>query len=495
MGRVIVIGAGASGMLAAIAAARHGCAVTVLEGMEKPGKKLLLTGSGKCNLTNVNFPAGCYRGAPDTFVETALAQFPPERTRAFFHELGLLTYERGGGIYPVSGQASSVLDILLLELSRLGVKLKCKEKVTAIVRMQGRSAFQVHTAGWAYEADAVILAAGSKAAPATGSDGSGYALAESLGHHIIAPLAALVPLIVKEAWIKKLSGIRMPARITLVCEGSRPADNRVAALHAVEDRTAAALHAAEDRTTAAPCVADGRTVAALCAASGQEAGRYTEAGELQWTDSGISGIAVFQVSRYAARALARGQAVRAELDLLPGTPAKELGALLRARAVSLFASGRFCAGDLLAGMFPKKAIAPLLAQAGISESARTMPGERHLAALADTLKCLRLTVCGTRDFAQAQACQGGVDCREVQADTMESRIVPGLFFAGELLDVDGICGGYNLQWAWTSGYLAGRAASAGGAHETGSAAAGQKKQPAAGGSIRGRAETEAGGRI
>lgn len=445
MKKIIVIGAGASGMLAAISAARQGASVTLLEGMEKPGKKLLITGSGRCNLTNLRQEPQCYRGADAAFTWTVLQQFPVQDTLAFFREIGLLTTARDGYVYPVTGQASSVLEVLLLEMKRLGVKLKCTEKVISISKHaaaapdtrggqkeqcrseeqkrrlgererktedrdrkteeqrrqpEEQERFYVQTAGWTYEADAVILSAGSRALPATGSDGSGYALAKGCGHSLVPPREALVPLIIREGWIKKLSGLRMQAAVSL----------------------------------------DG----------------HTELGELQWTDTGISGIVVFQLSRYAVRALAKQPGIPVQLDLLPSVSETELYTHLT--GICALQDGR-SAENLLAGMFAKKAATPLLQAAKITPSQKAGKLDRDaLHRLVGTVKKLTLTVSGYRSFEQAQVCQGGVLCSEVHPQTLESRKMPGLYLTGELLDVDGICGGYNLQWAWSSGFTAGRAA-------------------------------------
>lgn len=398
MRRIIVIGAGASGMLAAIIAAGYGASVTVLEGMEKPGKKLLLTGSGRCNLTNLAQEVSCYRGAPDAFIKSVLSQFSMEDTLTFFKELGLLTQEKNGYVYPVTGQAASVLEVLLLELRRRKVKVKCNEKVTAIEKAGG--CWQVRTATWTYEADAVILAAGSKAAPATGSDGSGYALAQMTGHTVVMPLEALVPLKTKETWSYKLAGVRMAASMTLFC---------------------------------------GKNT-------------YREQGELQWTDYGITGIAVFQLSRYAVRALHERQQVWIQLDLAPFLTEKELFSYLQQRVETA------SCGELPVGILPKKVIAPLLKEAGIA--AEKKADTETLRKIVRAVKAVTLTVTGSKPFAQAQVCSGGVDTAQVDASTLESKCAPGLYLTGELLDVDGACGGYNLQWAWSTGYVAGRAAAA-----------------------------------
>lgn len=400
MKKIIVIGAGASGMLAAITAARQGASVTLLEGMEKPGKKLLITGSGRCNLTNLRQEPQCYRGADPVFIGAVLQQFPVTDTLAFFREIGLFTTARDGYVYPVTGQASSVLEVLLLEMKRLGVKLKCTEKVLSIKKDTDHGLFRVQTAGWTYEADAVILAAGSMAAPGTGSDGSGYTLAKGCGHSLVTPREALVPLLIRESWIRKLSGLRMQAAVSL--EG------------------------------------------------------HTELGELQWTDTGISGIVVFQLSRFAVHALAGQRGIPVQLDLLPSISGAELYNHLA--QICTLQDGR-SAESLLAGILAKKAAAPLLQAAGITPSQKAEKLDKDtLQRLVRTIKQLTLTVSGSRSFEQAQVCQGGVRCAEVHPRTLESRKMPGLYLTGELLDVDGICGGYNLQWAWASGFAAGRAA-------------------------------------
>lgn len=412
MKRIIVIGAGASGMMAAITAAGCGASVTLLEGMEKPGKKLLITGSGRCNLANLNESrADAWRSAAPDVVREVLHTFSVKDTLAFFETLGLLTTDRDGYLYPYSGQASSVLDVLLRELKNRSVKLKCTEKVQDIRKENG--IWKVQTQSWTYEADAVILTGGSKAAPATGSDGSAYTLAQKLGHTIRTPLPALVPLKIKEQWIKKLSGLRMPAAITLSISDPLPG----------------------------------------CRISGSEHSRtqlYRESGELQWTDYGISGIVVFQLSRYAVSALSKGKTAVVSVNLFPDWTQEALCTHLQNRNTSGTCE------EFLYGLLPKKAIIPILERIKIKPSdkaAKYFPEKvQKLAAL---LTNLPLTVTGSQSVEQAQVCQGGVNLAEIDSSTMESKLHCGLYFAGEVLDVDGICGGYNLQWAWSSGHLAG----------------------------------------
>lgn len=398
MRKVIVVGAGASGMMAAIAAARQGASVTVLEKMEKPGKKLLITGNGRCNLTNKNLSVkNAYRGAGEDFVKQVLGQFTLEDTLAFFLELGLLTRERNGYIYPYTDQAGTVLELLLQEMRRLKIKMKYQETVTAIRKTEKE--FQVLTASWSYPCDKVILCAGGKAAPQTGSDGSGYALAAACGHSVKPVYPALVPLKTGGNLPHMLSGTRNQAVLSLEIDGKI---------------------------------------------------RNREEGELQWTDYGVSGIAVFQLSRFAAEALAEKKKVRLHVDLMPEYTAEEIEKLFAQK------EERFpeeTAQELLAGLLKKKTAAALVKTAEKKVCAEK--GQAFYRTALSFLKDLTLEITGTKSFDMAQVCAGGVPAAEVSAGTLESLKMPGLYLAGELLDVDAICGGYNLQWAWSSGYTAG----------------------------------------
>lgn len=398
---IIVIGGGASGLMAAITAAREGAHVTLLEAMEKPGKKLLMTGNGRCNLTNLDFSrADCYRSSENSFWQQVLPQFDYQQTMAFFEEIGLFLQERNGGIYPLTDQAASVVDRLILEIQKLPIKLKCREKVRNIQRTQ--NLWQVFTETWHYEGDAVILATGSKAVPITGSDGSGYELAKAAGHTVQTPFPALVPLKCRESFVKKLAGLRSRSVVTMTI-------------------------VSKDQKTKA------------C---------YSEAGELQWTEYGISGIVVFQLSRYASYALQQGDQVKISIDCLPSVSEDQLLSRLSSHTEESLS-------DALVGILPKKMI-PVILDLCQSKNLSAKSDPAKLKEICHTIKHLHLTVTGTRSFDQAQVCAGGVSVSEINPDTMESRICPGLYFTGELIDVDGICGGYNLQWAWATGYLAGK---------------------------------------
>lgn len=401
--KVIIIGGGASGMTAAIAAAREGADVVILEHTKRMGKKILSTGNGKCNLTNLDMKREAFRGENPGFAWKVIGEVPVREVLAFFEGLGLVFTDRNGYVYPASGQAASVLDALRFDLEYRKIPVICECDVLHVSKR-----LEVKTSKGVMKADAVILAAGSKAAPQTGSDGSGYELAAELGHRVIKPLPALVQLRCRENWYKQLAGVRTEAEVALYVDGKRAASDR---------------------------------------------------GELQFTDYGISGIPVFQVSRFAARAGSEGKRVTARLDLFPAMERQALFQFLTERRGKL---GYRQTEEFLNGVLNKKLHMVLLKEAGIAAGRRSSEiTEKQLGALTDRIKCLETAVISTNSFDQAQICCGGVDTREVNPYTMESKIVSQLFLAGEILDVDGICGGYNLQWAWSSGILAGRNAGRG----------------------------------
>ena len=436
MKRIIVAGCGPAGMMAALAAAKEGASVTILEAMEKPGKKLLMTGNGRCNLTNMDpelptryFSAMEYeaqgteeRRETVSFAGRVFRRFSVENTLDFFHSIGLLTAEKNGCVYPYTNQASSVLELLLTELKRYKVKLKFSEKITRIERDLG--GWKVGTTGWTYPCDHLILCCGSRAVPVTGSDGSGYRLAASVGHVSIPPLPALTGLICRGNFFQACSGVRCHAQVTLLVA-----------------RTA---HAGEEYGEASK----------VPSAKWLPVG--SEIGELQWTENGISGIVVFQLSRFAALALNHREKVKAVLDFLPELSEQELYGYLQ-QITALHSQAML--GEALSGLLPKKLLEVLLGQLRIKPTSPAGDfGEVHCSNLVHAMKSFSLSVIGTRDFDQCQVCSGGIPLSQVDPATMISRQIPTFSFAGEILDMDGPCGGYNLQWAWSSGYVAGRAA-------------------------------------
>ena len=401
MKKIVVVGGGPSGMMAAITAAREGAFVTLLEQKEKVGKKLLMTGNGRCNLTNMaqQVTKG-YQEEQQSFLAQCFLQYAAKDTIRFFEELGMKTKQRGDLVYPVTDCAATVREILLMELKRNGVKVKCCEKVTSL-EIQN-DLWIVKTEGWQYEADRVILAAGSNAVPATGSDGTGYALARKLSLKIKKPLAALVPLKCKGEHSASLAGLRSYVRLTLAVEGK---------------------------------------------------GVQKEEGELQWTEYGISGIVIFQVSAKAARALEEKRKVEIWVDLVPFMEQEEL---VQFWSQVMQFDEKKTAEEILTGIFPKKMAAVLLESMRWKKSkAAKEYTKEEWRELAQKCKNLCLFVTGTKSFEQAQICCGGIERFEVNPQTLESVAYRGLYIAGEILDIDGKCGGYNLQWAWTSGYICG----------------------------------------
>ncbi|MBT9779606.1 aminoacetone oxidase family FAD-binding enzyme [Clostridium sp. MCC353] len=397
---VMIAGGGASGLTAAIWAARTGAKVTVLEHMDRVGKKILSTGNGRCNLTNLYMEKECYRCGQPEFPMDVIRGFDVKATLDFFRELGILPKDRQGYVYPNSDQAASVLDVLRSENVHRNVEMICGCDVKRIKKT--RAGFELITSAGNYKPDAVILAAGSKAAPSTGSDGSGYELAAGLGHRIIKPLPALVQLRCEGKFFKQLTGVRTDAELCLLADGKPLARDR---------------------------------------------------GELQLTDYGISGIPTFQISRFASVALDRKKKVSVSIDFLPDMSLDETWEFLKARIRRMHY--KRC-DELLTGVLNKKLAAVLLKQAGINgDGAVSSISPDQVKSLTGQIKKFVVKVSAVNPYENAQVCCGGVDTAEIVSSTMESKLVKGLYIAGELLDVDGICGGYNLQFAWSSGALAG----------------------------------------
>lgn len=402
--KIIIIGGGASGLTAAIAAARQGSSVTILEHMDRVGKKLLSTGNGRCNMTNLTMRPDCYRSSQPQFPMKVLDRYSVWDTLTFFEDIGIITKSKGGYIYPNSEQASAVLDMLRLEAAELGVVIHCGCQVRRI-KKERKKGFRTETGQGLFWSDALILATGSKAAPVTGSDGSGYELAKQLGHTVITPLPALVQLRCAGSDYRQFAGVRCEAALKLLIDGSV---------------------------------------------------RASEEGELQITDYGISGIPVFQISRFAAVALAEKCRVTVLIDFLPS---KKIDDTIRFLTIRKNRMARRDCADFLTGIINKKLAHVILKRAGIGLNHKT--GElkpEQLKRLLGQLKSFEAVVTATNSFEQAQVCSGGVNTREIRSETLESKLVPGLYLTGELLDVDGICGGYNLQWAWSTGMIAGNCA-------------------------------------
>lgn len=405
-GRLVIVGGGSSGMTAAIRAARSGAGVVLLERRERIGSKLLATGNGRCNLTNQDASLSRFHGGDRAFIAGVLARFSVASTVDFFEELGVACEVEGEGrVYPRPRQASAVLDVLRWELERLKVDVRTGYEVRGIGR-RGRAFALNLAAGGELEAGRVVLACGGMAGPQFGSDGSGMRLAAALGHRQVEPSAALVPLRLRADFLRRLKGVGFQAR-------------------------------GEVRR-------NGETLRA-------------ETGEFLFTDSGITGLPVLQLSRSASRELQAGRPPELVLDLFPGVGLDALDAALEVR---LRRQAHKTVADGLVGLLNKRLVPVVLTEAGIAyhsaPCSEVQPAARL--GLARLLKSWPLEVSGTMPWPEAQVTAGGVDLRDVNPETLESRIVPGLYFCGEVLDVDGDCGGFNLQWAWSSGWLAGLSA-------------------------------------
>ncbi len=450
---VAVIGGGAAGMMAAIEAARAGAIVTLIEKNAQLGKKLSTTGNGRCNYTNLDMGdriGGKFRGFHPEFAEAALDVLPPEAVLDWFREIGVEPRFRGSYVYPNSDQASAVVDALREELHRLSVKVHYNAEVKSVQRVED-GYFLIQCTDAVVKADRVILAAGSKAAPKTGSNGDGYFIARKLGHRIVPYVPALCGIRCAGDAFKALAGIRTEAALELVIDG-----------HCVD----------------------------------------REVGELQLVDYGISGIPVFQLSRYAAYALQEGKKVAVYINFLPGFTEGNVSAEAvvrdseqgssaaeasmievsgakntqnarkevrgsavedpKDRALQLFRqrqqrlAGRKME-SFFTGLLHQKLGQLLLRMANVRPELPVAElSEKQLRSLASLSVRFKAECVEMNGFQQAQVVAGGVDTSEVDPRTMASRLVPGLYFAGEVLDIDGICGGYNLQWAWASGFVAGR---------------------------------------
>ncbi|MBQ9062949.1 MAG: aminoacetone oxidase family FAD-binding enzyme [Eubacterium sp.] len=388
--KIIIIGAGASGLMAGIWAARGGAHVTILEGNDKPGRKLLASGNGKCNLTNLTQDPSCYRGTDPQYLWQIIRRFDVDQTIAFFTGLGLYPKSRDGWIYPCTEQAETVLKLLLMEAEHLGVRIKTREEVQSVSK--AGAGLTVRTKTWSYPADAVIAACGSPASAVRGSSDTAIAIAEQTGQPYIPFLPALVPLHVRGDYAKKWAGVRIQASVSLVIDGMM---------------------------------------------------QMQEAGNVQLADYGISGIPVFQISRFAVRAVREARKdVRVILDLVPYLTEAELtGRMEMQQTAAPWKTVR----QLFCGLLPEQLIPVFI------------PKKAEIAAAVKAVKQIELHVTDAAAGRFAQVSSGGISTAGLD-ENLQSRYMPGLYFTGEAVDADGACGGYNLQWAWSSGYVAGTSA-------------------------------------
>ena len=392
-----IIGAGASGMAAALAASEQPEAqVILMERQARVGRKLQATGNGRCNLTNLNALRGGYHGQEPGFWDSALERFGPEETLEWFRVLGLFTVaEESGRVYPYSDQANSVVDVLRFALGEPNIELKTGFEVEKVKRISG--GFRVESVEETVECDRLVVACGGLAGTKLGGSMSGYKLLRSLGHHCTKLRPALVQ--IKTGW----SG--------------------VAALKGVRANCHAEIYQGHNLIS-------------------------QSTGELQFTEYGLSGPVIFEISRDVCQGEGGW---KCRLDFLPEVSREELaGELLRRKSTRLPVS------ELLTGILHNRLGRVLTQAAGIGGNGPAAEvSEDSLWNLAETVKGFEVSLTEPLGMDSAQVTAGGVLTSEFNPDTMESRLVPGLFACGEVLDVDGDCGGYNLQWAWSSGRLAG----------------------------------------
>ena len=409
MSKVIIIGGGAAGLLAGIAAATYGAEVTIIEKMRVPGKKMLITGKGRCNITNAGELQDIIKNLPGNgrFLNSALRLFSNDDIVCLLECNGLETkVERGNRVFPVSDKAKDVVDTLVKIYTDLGGKLITDCKVTEITVKDG-VATGVKTTNGHFTADKVILCAGGASYPGTGSDGGGAKLAAKVGHTIVPLKPSLVPLVSDYAYVEDLQGLSLRnVRATLYGDGKKLTD-------------------------------------------------YF--GEMLFTHFGVSGPIILSLSNMAAEALSKGMEVELAIDLKPALSEEKLDARIQ-RDFTTYSRKQLVNG--MKDLLPQRLIPVVCDMAYLDEEKFINQVSREeRKRLVDTLKRFVVPITGTRPIAEAIVTAGGVSVKEINPKTMESKLINGLYFAGEVMDVDGYTGGFNLQAAFSSGYAAGVAAS------------------------------------
>lgn len=399
---MLIVGAGAAGLAAAITAARRGIRVTLLEQNKEAGKKILVSGNGRCNIANRHpEPRRFHSSGPEALFK-ALQGFDAARIIRFLESVGIeVMEEEEGKLFPMGRQAASVVKLLTRECQRLGVTFVSDCRVEEI-RLQG-DGFLLESGGGSFRDRTLLLASGSPAAPQLGGSNAGMLLAQSLGHRLIPPRPALVALESEERWPKKAAGVKLRARVRLTASGQ-----------AVSEKE----------------------------------------GDLLFTDYGVSGLAILDLSREASLRLAEWEPCDLIIDLMPLWGKERLTGLLIGR---IDPQRRLPLDLWLEGVLHRKLVPIILEKSGIDLPDESKLNRKSVGRLVYAIKNLRLSVAQTRDFRYAEVATGGIDISQVDPETMESRLVPGLYFAGEILDVDGDRGGFNFHWAWTSGIRAGSA--------------------------------------
>ena len=389
---IAVIGGGASGLFAAISAKNENTDVTIYEKEKRVGRKILATGNGRCNMTNTTASYNDYHSLDIKFIYPTIERFWVDQTLDFFENIGILWKEEDDGkVYPYSDTASAVLDVLRQKLEKSGVITECEFGVKKIKKQNNQFIIEDKN-GNRKRADRVIIATGGMAGAQLGSDGSGYKILEGFGHKITKLYPSLVQIRTQTDTVKKLKGIKVNAKVSV--------------------------------------------------------GDKEKTGEVLFTDYGISGPPVFWLSSYI-----EGEKEIA-LDIMPEYSYTDISDMITKRVNTL---GDIPLEDFFVGMLNKRVSQALLKHIGVEPLSRLASSlsRKEIQALSSIIKNFKLQIKGTSTWNNAQVTKGGADVSQFNADTMESRLVKGLYCCGEVLDVDGDCGGYNLQWAWSSGYIAG----------------------------------------
>jgi len=393
---MIIIGAGAAGLCAAITSARAGQTVTLLEQNNKTGKKILVSGNGKCNIDNKYINTNRFHSQNPSFIEDVLTDYHFEVVEKFFTSIGLELLEgKEGKMFPMSLQASSVVELLEYEAKRAGVQIICDCAVTSIAK--DANTFTLETLQGTKTCEKLLLASGSPAAPQLGGSNSGYAFATKMGHSLIPRHPSLVQLCSEEAWVKACAGVKVGGLAKLYANGEYISEKK---------------------------------------------------GDLLFTNYGISGLAILDLSREVSTRLANFDYCELSLDLMPELSKEKLTNLFLNR----IGEGSEKPLNLwLQGILHKKLIPIIVEQSKCKVKTEKELNRKEVGKLVYSIKNLKLSINDTKGFQGAEVATGGIDTTEVDPQTMESKLVPNLFFAGEILDVDGDRGGFNFHFAWVTG--------------------------------------------
>lgn len=407
--KVAIIGGGASGLVSAISFAKtlkykNNVEIAILERLDRVGKKILATGNGKCNLSNLNADEECYHSQNPKFVKDILSQFDSKDTIKFFESIGLICrVEEDGRLYPYSNQASSVLDVLRMEVEHLGIKEMCNFEVNSIKRYKNK--FVISSINnQKYEFSKIILSTGGNAQPNLGSNGSGHRLLKSFGHTITDIYPSLVQLKSDSKIVKGLNGIKINAEAKVIC------DKKII---------------------------------------------RKEKGELLFTEYGLSGILILQLSTVIKNLTNKN--IKISIDLMPEFEKSKVKEIIQNKVLKEDWKNL---ENFFVGILNKKIGQMVLKSSGIYPLSRKVDSlsNNEIIKIIETIKDWQFNITGTMSWNNAQVTSGGADTEEFDSNSLESKKVKNLYATGELLDVDGDCGGFNLQWAWSTGFIAGKSA-------------------------------------